>query len=273
MKEADAVRRSTGGPVTRLSLEKDLSALGVERGMTVLVHSSLSALGWVCGGAVALVLALEEVIRPYGNLVMPTHSGDLSDPSGWRHPPVPESWWYVIRETMPAFDPELTPSRGMGIIPEIFRTQEDVVRSRHPQVSFAAWGENCVEICQDHSLAYSLGEESPLARVYDKNGYILFLGTGFDTNTSFHLSEVRANYPSKKKVMCGSPLMMDGHRKWISYEDIDYDSSDFAEIGKDFEKKYKSRIREGRVGYARALLFSQRLAVDFATEWISKNRT
>ncbi|HOV64393.1 MAG TPA: AAC(3) family N-acetyltransferase, partial [Spirochaetia bacterium] len=96
MKEADAVRRSTGGPVTRFSLERDLITLGVERGMTLLVHSSLSSLGWVCGGPVAVIYALEEVVRPYGNIVMPTHSGDLSDPSGWRHPPVPESWWHII---------------------------------------------------------------------------------------------------------------------------------------------------------------------------------
>ena len=91
MSEADAVQRAKEGPVTASSLESDLRALDVKRGMmTLLVHSSLSSLGWVCGGPVAVILALEKVLEPSGTLVMPTHSGDLSDPSEWQNPPVPK---------------------------------------------------------------------------------------------------------------------------------------------------------------------------------------
>ena len=109
-KEQKAISLSAKGPVTVSTLTRDLRTLGVRPGMVLLVHSSLSAMGWVCGGPVAFILALQNVLRSYGTLVMPAHSGDLSDPSLWENPPVPKSWWETIRRTMPAYDPELTPA-------------------------------------------------------------------------------------------------------------------------------------------------------------------
>ena len=86
----------------------------------------------------AVIVALQKALGSDGTLVMPAHSPDLTEPSGWESPPVPESWWPVIRENMPAYDPELTPTRSMGIIAETFRKQRGVLRSAHPQVSFCA---------------------------------------------------------------------------------------------------------------------------------------
>jgi len=140
MGERDVIERTTGPPATVNSLAEDLAALGVMPGMVLLLHASLSSLGWVCGGAVAVILAVEAVLGPQGTLVMATHSGDLSDPADWENPPVPESWCDTIRSTMPAYDPDLTPTRGMGTIPETFRKQRGVLRSGHPQVSVCGVG-------------------------------------------------------------------------------------------------------------------------------------
>ena len=104
MPEGQVVHK-TETPITVESLRTDFETLGIEKGMTLLVHSSLSAMGWVCGGAVAVIIALQEVLGETGTLVMPTHSSDLSDPSQWENPPVPEAWWQTIRETMPALRP------------------------------------------------------------------------------------------------------------------------------------------------------------------------
>ena len=70
MREGLVVQR-TKTPATVESLQAELSALGVRAGMVLLVHSSLSAMGWVCGGAVAVIIALQEVLGASGTLVMP----------------------------------------------------------------------------------------------------------------------------------------------------------------------------------------------------------
>ena len=136
---------------------------------------------------------------------MPTHSTDLSDPSQWGNPPVPESWWQTIRETMPAYAPDLTPTRSMGKIAETFRKQDGVLRSAHPLHSFCARGPQASYIIGNHSLAYGMGENSPLGRIYDLQGSVLLLGVGHSSNTSIHLAEYRADFPSKRVVTGGCP--------------------------------------------------------------------
>jgi len=273
MSEADSIKRIQDQPVpaTVQSLSADLSALGVTPGMTLLVHSSLSSLGYVCGGAVAVILALESVLGPAGTLVMPTHSGELSDPARWENPPVPEAWWKSIRQTMPAFDPDLTPTRGMGAISECFRKQRGVLRSGHPQVSFAALGPNAGIITERHSLEFSLGEGSPLARLYDCEAWILLLGIGHVNNTSLHLAEYRADFAGKCLIEHGAPIKVNGRRKWVTFRDVDIDDDDFEKIGADFAQETGLQHR-GNVACATAILFPQRQLVDFAANWMERNR-
>jgi aminoglycoside 3-N-acetyltransferase len=78
-------------PHTVDSLAAEFRRLGLKEGMTVIVHSSLSSLGFVCGGPVAVVQALMKVVTEEGTLVMPAFSPDYSDPSRWDNPPVPET--------------------------------------------------------------------------------------------------------------------------------------------------------------------------------------
>ncbi len=261
-------------PATVKSLQADLRALGVKPGMVVLVHSSLSAMGWVCGGAVAVIVALQEALGSAGTLVMPAHSPDLTEPSGWESPPVPKSWWPVIRENMPAYDPVLTPTRSMGIIAETFRKQRDVLRSVHPQVSFCACGPQASRITDNHSLAFGMGEHSPLARIYDLHGFVLLLGVDHGNNTSMHLAEHRATFPTKRVIQQGAPISPSGSRRWATFEDVDIDSSDFDRIGEDFLRSEAGHaVRRGRVGLADCQLMPQRDVVDFTVGWLEENRS
>ena len=255
------------------SLETDFKTLGIKEGMVLLVHSSLSTMGWVCGGAVAVIVALQKVLGETGTLVMPTHSTDLSDPSQWENPPVPESWWQTIRETMPAYDPDLTPTRSMGKIAETFRKQKGVLRSAHPQSSFCASGPQASHIVNNHSLGYGFGENSPLARIYDLHGFVLLLGVGHSSNTSIHLAEYRSDFPTKRIVQESAPISQDGSRTWATFEDIDVDASDFDRIGADFLcSDDRKLVHRSKVGIANCQLMPQRAIVDFAVGWIEENR-
>lgn len=256
----------TPEPRTRLSLAQDLRKLGLSSGMTVIVHTSLSSLGWVCGGPVAVVQALMDVVTPSGTIVMPTQTSHYSDPSQWMNPPVPKEWWEDIRRTMPAYEPDITPSVGMGAVAETFRSFPGVMRSAHPALSFAAWGKHREDIILHHALDDGLGEQSPLARLYDLNGSVLLLGVGHDSNTSFHLAEYRARV--RKKVTTGAPVLENGQRIWKTYEDIELNEEEFEQIGRAFEEQ--NRITIGQIGSATAKLFNQRNAVDFAQQWLTE---
>jgi len=271
MSEEELVAR-TPSPATVSTLLEDLRALGLRDGETLMVHSSLSAIGWVAGREHAVVLALQQVLGDEGTLVMPSHSSSLSDPAEWTNPPVPQTWFEAIRHETPAYDPNMTPTRGMGAIVNCFRSQRDVLRSNHPSDSFVARGPAAARIVANHTLASSLGEESPLARLYDLDASILLLGVGYESNTSFHLAEYRANWPSKRFVAGGAPILVDGQRRWQSYEDLDLESEDFVTIGADYERETDAVVT-GRVGLAACRLMSQRSAVDYAVRWMGAHRT
>jgi aminoglycoside 3-N-acetyltransferase len=238
MTEATAIQ-SIAAPATVESLAADLAALGVRPGMTLLVHSSLSALGWVCGGAQAVIL--------------------------------PPEWWPTIRATMPAYDPDLTPTRGMGTIPETFRKGRGVIRSHHPHSSFAARGPHAAFICGDHPLPFSMGDDSPLAKIYALDGRVLLLGVGHANNTSLHLAEYRALAPTGAHITVGAPVLVDGTRRWVEFLEIDWDSDDFLALGADFARD-TALVGTGRIAAAAALLLPQRPLIDYAVPWLRQRR-
>ncbi len=269
-RERNVIER-TLKPNTIQSLKVDFANLGIKQGDILLVHSSLSQLGWTVGGPVSVIDALLNTIGKKGTLIMPAFTSGNTDPSEWHYPPVPKNWWIVIREYAPAFHIDKTPTRGVGIIAETFRKYPGVIRSNHPDSSFCAWGKYAKFITKNHSLDSDLGEGSPLARIYELDGKVLLLGVDHSSDTSIHLAEYRSEYKEKYYKPQGSSILVNNKRQWVQWKELNLITDDFEDIGHDFEKEIKLIIK--KVGLADARLFSQRKLVDFAIEWIRKNRS
>jgi aminoglycoside 3-N-acetyltransferase len=269
LSELEVIQR-TPAPNTVESLAQQFAALGMMAGQTVLVHSAMSRMGWVAGGAEAVILALLRVLGTDGTLMMPTHSSENTDPAHWQNPPVPAEWVPIIRANRPAFNPATTPTREMGTIAELFRTWPGTIRSAHPIGSFAARGPNADYLTADHRLEDMFGESSPLGKLYVLDGHVLLLGVGHDNNTSLHLAESRASWPGKRMIQEGTAMLVDGARQWVPFEMMQLETNDFNQIGAAHETAHSVQL--GTVGIATARFFHQRPIVDFAVEWMECHR-
>lgn len=256
--------------LTKENIVDGLKRVGVKAGQNIMVHTSLSSLGFVCGGPQIFIEALLECVGEEGTIMMPTQSWKNLDPTAGVHWEEPKEWWQIIRDNWPAYDKNITPTNTMGAVAEMFRKWTGAIRSDHPARSVAAVGKYAEYLTKDHDLCNIFGEDSPVDKLYKLDGYVLLIGVGYDKNTSIHLADAKANYPSKHYGMESSAIMVNGKREWVTYETLVVDGEDFDEIGKAFENEYGVVI--GELGNATVRFMKQRDLVDFAIQWIEQNR-
>ena len=146
---------------------RDLRALGIREGDTLVVHSSLKSMGYVEGGAETVIRALREVLGEEGTLLFPAFS-------------------YRFVYDNPVFSMNDTPV-CIGTIAETFRKMPGVLRSFHPTHSVCAIGKHAAEMVADHRLDDTpMGIHSPYRKLPAYNGKILFLGCGIGCNSFMH---------------------------------------------------------------------------------------
>jgi len=170
--------RRSGGRSTRADLARDLARLGIRRGDTLFVHSSLKSLGYVEGGAAAVIKALQDAVGPEGTLLVPTYylpAGTVKAAC--------EMDGYV-------FDPRRH-GTSMGRLPEAFLAQEAIERSVHPTHSVSAWGRHARYLTEAHHTAPSIfGAGSPWERFVGIEGAkVLGLGVSMGPVTFYHVLE------------------------------------------------------------------------------------
>ncbi|HEY4390685.1 MAG TPA: AAC(3) family N-acetyltransferase [Paenibacillus sp.] len=160
------------------SLINQLAAANIDRQGTLLVHSSMKSIGEVDGGADKVLDALSEYMKE-GLLVLPTHT------------------WSYINADNPKFYVEISPS-CVGILPELFRGRDGVIRSYHPTHSVAALGEDAAEFVAGAELCDTpCHRESPWGKLLDRQATIMLLGVDLRRNTFIHGIEEWVDIPGR----------------------------------------------------------------------------
>jgi aminoglycoside 3-N-acetyltransferase len=252
------------------TLKEQLNLLGVKSGDSIIVHSSLKSMGWIAGGAQAVVEALMETVTRNGTIVMPAQSGDNSEPSYWMLPPVPEAWHEPIRQSIPAYDPNLTPLREMGKIADCFHRHPETIRSPHPAHSFMAWGLHADDWMSEHPLDDSFGTSSPLGKMCGAGVKVVMIGVSYESCTALHLSEYQA--PGLTVSPQGAAIIQDGERIWATFDMADVDSDVFPELGTAFEEMNPGIVLDGKLGQAHCKVVPMTSLVDFGVIWVTEKR-
>lgn len=219
---------------TKEDLKEQLRAAGLKSTDTVLIHSSMKAIGEVEGGADTVLDAWMEYFSE-GLLLLPTHT------------------WKQMSVEYPVFDPAKEES-CVGLLTNLFRKREGVVRSLHPTHSMAAYGKNAAE--------YVAGEENnntpcTPGGCYDRlravGGKILLVGVGHERNTFIHSVEEVLNVPNRltDKSFEFFVVMPDGTQKKVymrrHYNAVQpHISEDFVKIEQAFyDRGAASRVKFG----------------------------
>ncbi|ALC21799.1 aminoglycoside N(3)-acetyltransferase [Streptomyces pristinaespiralis] len=245
-------------------LAEEFRALGVRRGMVLVVHASLSRLGHVEGGAPAVVAALRSALGPAGTLAVPAFTPSVADPC----PDAADAGAEAVvraREQVPLFRPGMPTE--MGAIPNAVLALPGRLRSAHPQVSVAAIGPDAERVTAVQTLSHAVGGASPFAALLALDARILLLGVGHNRNSFLHHAE--GLVPGHRRKRRRFPYLVDGERVWVETEDVGDDNGRFfPAVGAAYEDLHEGRpgdgVRRRTIGAAECRLLPSVPFVEFA---------
>ena len=235
------------------SFADQLRALGLEPGDTVLMHSSMKALG-TKQTPEAFLREIIEALGPEGTLLLPalTYANVTADRP-----------LFSVRVSEPC----------IGLLPRTFFHMEGVKRSLHPTHSVCAFGKRAAELTAQHALDDTpVGPHSPFMLLPAHGGKLLFVGDVLRCCTMMHGIEEIAN----------TPYTLQKERTRYIIEDCDGNRTPRDMIGHDFAgwKQEYGRIRDilappairtGRVGEAGCTLIDAAALVQRALEKLREN--
>ena len=254
--ELEAKRRS-GEVITVDRLVNDLRACGLKEGDDVLIHTSLSKIGYVENGPETVVSALQKVIGEKGNILMPTS------------PNAGLQLEYI--RSLEAFDVKNSPS-ALGAITEYFRKLPNVKRSAHPTEPVACLGPDADLYTEGH-----LGEltpytdRSPFARISERGGKILYVGVTFDNaGTNLHTLEdaVDFKYPVYYDEVFDVKIILENAERKIVQTKVHNPEQSAKRKCDGLIPLFKDRevLRECKVGEARTLVVDAKRLLEVMIE-------
>lgn len=163
---------------SQIDLITQLEQLGLDPEGTLLVHSSYKSMGPIAGGPGTVLDSLSTFMEA-GLLVLPTHT-----------------WKYINAEN-PHFHVASSPS-NVGVLTELFRQREGVVRSLHPTHSVAALGKDALQfVSGDEKCDTPCARESVWGKLLDRKGKIMLVGVDLTRNTFIHGIEEWLDIPNR----------------------------------------------------------------------------
>ena len=237
--------------IDKTILIRDLKALGLSAGDWVAVHSSMKAIGWVEGGPVEVIESLIEAVAPGGVVMMPL---------------------FIIPDQEP-IDLAVKPTY-LGLLTETFRKFPGVVRSPHPTHSVGIYGPGAHEIAESHRNSTYIGREGPYHQLALNSGWVLHVGTDFNSSSIIHLAEVLAevpyldiSYPLFEKAFIARAT--DGSMVKAQPREVPGDSKMFYLIQEEMDRR--GLLRKGLIGQAPAILARASEILDVAVELMRGN--
>lgn len=228
---------------TKESLINDLKKTDIVSNGSLLIHSSMKAIGDVEGGGETVIDAFMAYMRD-GMLIFPTHS--WSDKS--------------LKDGI--YDPK-TELSCVGILSNLFLKREGVVRSMHPTHSVAAYGKGASTfICRDDAVYTPCPRFGCFGGLYDLDAQILFLGTSLSKNTYVHSLEEEMKVPNRLNPNYRQIKIIetDGHMREIKFQGH---YATFGDVSENYDKLLEPMLKKGitkvyKIGDAVSYLVSVR---------------
>ena len=152
-------------PIAKQDIVFALKLGGIKEGDIILMHSALSSIGKVEGGADTVIDAVLEAVGESGTFAVSTMA--------FNHP----------------FDAENDRST-VGIISETHRLRKNSIRSLRPVHCINAIGAQAEELTRDHDKCETnCGYGSPYLKLKEMGGKIIMLGVDMNRNTTLHAIE------------------------------------------------------------------------------------
>ena len=230
--------------LTHSDIHTFLQNIGIKSDDTVLIHTSMRAIGEVEGGCDGLIDAFKSYLSE-GLFIVPTHT------------------WGTVGRGVNEFDVR-TSVPCIGALPAVAAFRKDAVRSLHPTHSVAAFGKRAAEFVKGEEKSKTPCPTDGLwARLYDENAKILLLGVLLNRNTYIHAIDEMIGLEGKLAEIQMPLTVIDynGNRYETNFRPHGFTGAvNFENYRKPLE--HFDAIKLSKLGNADATIFYTRLATE-----------